>query len=86
MHRILAAALPGARVDVRDDTHKHLGHNAAVGHDGAHFKVRIVWGGFADMPRLARHRMVHGLVAEAWGDGRIHSLSLRLMVAGEAEE
>lgn len=81
---LLEAALPGALVTVRDDTHKHLAHNAMVDHFGGHYKIRIVWEGFAAMPRLARHRMVHGLFAAAREAGDIHALTLRLMTREEA--
>jgi BolA protein len=79
----LAAACPGASITLRDDTHKHLAHNAMVGHDGGHFWVQIVWEGFAGWPRLRRHRHVWQAVAEAWAAGQIHALSLRLETPAE---
>lgn len=81
---LLAAALPGASVSVRDDTHKHLEHNEQVGHGGSHFLVRVVWDGFAGQPRLVRHRRVFDLLRAAWDERRIHSLSMRLMTTEEA--
>jgi BolA protein len=81
---LVAAALPGALVDVRDDTHKHLTHNAMVDHFGGHYKIRVVWEGFAGMARIARHRMVQNILGEAWTAGHVHSLSLRLMTREEA--
>lgn len=81
---LLAAALPDAVIEHRDDTHKHLEHNEMVDHHGAHFFVRIVWSGFAGMNRLARHRMVHDKLAAQWSERQIHSLSLRLMTPEEA--
>lgn len=85
LHHLLAAALPGADIRVRDDTHKHLNHNADVGHHGGHFMVRIVWQGFAGMPRLARHKKIMAVVDEPWRGRRIHSISLRLLAPDEAE-
>lgn len=84
MHGLLAGVLPGARIEMRDDTHKHLHHNEMVDHHGAHFFVTIIWDGFSGMPRLARHKLVHARLAEAWNSRQIHSLSLRLMTADEA--
>lgn len=84
MQSLLAAALPGAGISLRDDTHKHLHHNEMVDHHGAHFFVTIVWPGFAGMPRLARHKLVHERLAAQWTSRQIHSLSLRLMTAEEA--
>lgn len=84
MQNLLAPALPGARFDMRDDTHKHLEHNVEVDHHGAHFFVKIVWDGFDGMARLARHRLISKLLAQQWNTKQIHSLSLRLMTEEEA--
>lgn len=82
--KILAELLPGAEIDIRDDTHKHLDHNAEIDHHGGHWHVRIIWPGFNGMPRLQRHRMVHTALGALWKDRTIHSLSLRLMAPAEA--
>ena len=84
LHALLAQHLPGANVEMRDDTHKHLDHNDEVDNHGAHFFVKIVWAGFAGMPRLARHKHVMQVVEAAWVAQAIHSLSLRLMTPDEA--
>jgi BolA protein len=81
---LLANALPGAVIEHRDDTHKHLDHNEMVDHHGAHFFVRVVWDGFNGMARIERHRYVHDKLAEQWNERQIHSLSLRLMTPDEA--
>lgn len=81
---LIAAALPGALIDVRDDTHKHLLHNAMVDHFGGHYKIRIVWEGFSTMPRIERHRMVQRILGEAWDAGHVHSIALRLVTREEA--
>lgn len=81
---LIVQALPGALVEVRDDTHKHLEHNEMVNHHGGHYKIRVMWQGFAAMPRLARHRMVLAILAAAWDAGHVHSASLRLMTREEA--
>ncbi len=82
---LLSEALPGATIEHRDDTHKHLEHNEMDDHHGAHFFVRITWGGFDGMNRLERHRMVHDTLAAQWSERQIHSLSLRLLTPKEAE-
>lgn len=81
---MLAPELPGARFDMRDDTHKHLEHNVEVDHHGAHFFVKIIWNGFAGLPRLKRHRLIFRLLQQQWNAKQIHSLSLRLMTEEEA--
>jgi len=84
LHDLLAQHLPGATLDMRDDTHKHLEHNVEVDHHGAHFFVKIIWPGFASMPRLARHKHIMQLLSAAWEARQLHSLSLRLMTPEEA--
>lgn len=86
LQALLAAALPGAQVELRDDTHKHLEHNEMVDHHGSHFFVRIIWKGFDRMGRLARHRRVHDALQQEWNERQIHSLSLRLMTPEEAAD
>lgn len=81
---ILAAALPGAAIDVRDDTSRHEDHNREVGHFGAHFFIRVVWDGFDGMSRLERHRKIREALAAPWEEKSIHSLNLRLMSTREA--
>ncbi|NBV54411.1 MAG: BolA family transcriptional regulator [Proteobacteria bacterium] len=78
LEQIVTTALPGAVVTVRDDTHKHLEHNHDVNHHGGHYLITVTWSGFANMARMARHRKVMALFQEAWQQGQIHSLSLRL--------
>lgn len=54
----LDAALAPLELDVRDDSHRHAGHEGA--RDGrGHFHVRIVSAAFAGMAPLARHRAVY---------------------------
>lgn len=54
----LNAALAPLELDVRDDSHRHAGHEGA--RDGrGHFHVRIVSAAFAGMAPLARHRAVY---------------------------
>jgi BolA protein len=82
---LLASALPGADITVRDDTHKHLGHNAMVGHHGGHYHIRIVWQGFTGQARLARHRQVMALLHAAWHQREVHAVTLRLVTPNETE-
>lgn len=84
LREMLLGAFPHATITVRDDTHLHAGHNAAVGHGGGHFKVHIVWDGFAALTRPQRHRLVHAALAEPWRHGRIHALTLKLEPAPSA--
>jgi BolA family transcriptional regulator, general stress-responsive regulator len=84
LHSLLAAAMPGAEIKVRNDTHLHADHNAAVNHGGGHYKVRLVWNGFAGLSRLKRQQLVHHALAQAWQTGGIHALSLQCLTPPEA--
>ena len=84
LQQLLAAALPGSTVSVRDDTHLHADHNRDVNHHGGHYKVKIIWAGFAALTRVARHRTVQQAVSAAWAAGRIHALTLQLLTPSEA--
>jgi BolA protein len=84
LRALLLAAFGGSVVEVRDDTHLHADHNKDVNHNGGHYKVRIVWAGFAGLTRIAAHRQVQKVVAQAWGAGRIHALTLQLLTPEQA--
>jgi BolA protein len=84
LHALLAAAFTGAQISVRDDTHLHEGHNQDVNHHGGHYKVKVIWAGFAGMPLVARQRAAQQAVREAWGRGQIHALTLQLLAPEEA--
>lgn len=81
---IILRGLPGAEVEVRDDTSKHEAHNREVGHFGGHYFIRVVWDGFEGMARLERHRKIREVLAGPWEEKSIHSLNLRLMSPAEA--
>ena len=71
----LETALPGARVAVTDTS----------GGCGAAFEVSLVWAGFADKPRLARHRAVTAALQPLMSS--IHALSItKTKTPAEEEE
>jgi BolA protein len=51
------APLAPVRVDLTDDSAKHIGHAGAAG-GGGHFSLLIVSEHFSGQSRLARHRAV----------------------------
>ena len=68
-----ARAFPEAlEIHVDDDSARHAGHPGAAGGAGL-FRVRIVSPRFADMPTLARHRLVYHPGA-VWIPHRDHAL------------
>jgi BolA protein len=71
---MLERAFASARVTVRDDSARHVGHAGA--RDGAgHFHVRIESQEFTGRSRLERHRLVYEALA-AMLPHEIHALNI----------
>lgn len=64
--QMIEAALPGAEVDVIDETG-----------NGDHLLATVTAPQFAGLSRLDQHRMVKAAVKERFDDGAIHALSLK---------
>lgn len=82
--RIRAAlqALAPVTLAVRDDSHRHAGHEGA--RDGrGHFFVDIVSPAFAGLAPLARHRRVYAAVGTMM-ETDIHALQVRARTPEEA--
>lgn len=78
----LLAALPGATIELLDESHLHAGHAGARGGAG-HFRVRVVSTAFAGLPTVARHRLVYDSVRD-WMPDRIHALAIEARTPDEA--
>lgn len=78
----LAQALPGAAIQLIDDSHHHAGHAGA--RDGrGHFRVHIVAGAFAGLRPLQRHQLVYRALDELMRSD-IHALSITALTPEEA--
>lgn len=84
VERIRAAldtAFAGARLDLVDESHKHVGHAGA--RDGrGHFALRIVTESFAGQAPLVRHRRVYAALGELMQTD-IHALSIEALTPDE---
>lgn len=78
----LEAALPGARIELEDESHLHAGHAGAKGGAG-HFRARLVSPRFAGLGTVARHRLVYDALRD-WMPHRIHALSIDARTPDEA--
>lgn len=65
---MIRAALPGAEVEVLDETGT-----------GDHLRARVKAPQFEGLSRLDRHRLVKGAVRERFEDGTIHALSITIL-------
>lgn len=66
---MIEAALPGASVEVLDETGT-----------GDHLRAVVVAAQFAGRSRIDQHRMVKAAVQERMEDGTVHALSVRTSV------
>ncbi len=81
----LTEALHPTRLDIVDDSHRHAGHAGARREGESHFTVTIVSAAFAGQSRVARQRVVYGLLA-AELNSDVHALSLATLTPEEAEK
>ena len=78
----LTAALSPTRLDLDDQSARHIGH---AGHDGrgeSHFALIIESAAFAGLGRVARQRMVYAALGDLMAD-RVHALTIRALAPGE---
>jgi stress-induced morphogen len=68
---MIAAALPGAQVEVVDETGA-----------GDHLRATVAAPQFEGLSRIDQHRLVKAAVKERFDDGQIHALSIKTRVAG----
>ena len=78
----LTEAFAPDRLEIEDESHKHVGHAGASTGLG-HFKVEIVSKAFAGKNLLERHRMVYAALGEAMQTD-IHAVSVKAKTPDEA--
>lgn len=66
LESMIAAALPGAEVEVSDETG-----------NGDHLRAVVRASQFEGLSRLDQHRLVRAAVKPRFDDGAIHALSIR---------
>jgi len=71
-----------SRLEIRDESHRHAGHEGARPEGETHFSVTIVAAAFIGLSRIARQRLVYQTLAEELAT-RIHALSLITLVPDE---
>jgi stress-induced morphogen len=71
LKRMIETALPGAAVEVIDETGA-----------GDHLRATVAAPQFEGLSRIDQHRLVKAAVKERFDDGTIHALSVKTEVAG----
>lgn len=80
--RTLEAELRPAHLVVDDESHLHAGHGGWREGGETHFRLDIVSDAFAGKSRVARHRLVNAILAEAFDRG-LHALAIKARAPGE---
>lgn len=83
IERKLTAALAPTRLDVVDDSGRHVGHAGHKPGGETHFRIEVVSAAFAGKSRVERHRMVNALLADELA-GPVHALQLATLTPEEA--
>ena len=78
----LGEGLKPSRLTITDESHRHAGHAGARPEGESHFRVEVVAAAFAGLTRVARQRLVYGLLAEELKTD-IHALALTTLTPEE---
>ena len=81
MRALLEAAFAPDKLEIGDDSHRHVGHAGA--RDGrGHFTVEITSAAFEGMVPLARHRAIYAALGGMM-QSDIHALAIRAHAPGD---
>lgn len=78
----LVAYLAPTRLELDDQSDRHIGH---AGHDGrgeSHFALVIESPAFTGLTRVARQRAIYAALGDLM-DNRVHALTIRAVAPGE---
>lgn len=80
--RAALAELSPSVLELEDESHRHEGHGGYRAGQLTHLRVRIVAEAFRGQNRLARHRLVNGLLGDEIARG-LHALAIEAKAPGE---
>ena len=78
----LTERLTPVRLEIADESHRHLGHEGARPGGETHFSVTIVSPAFVGQTRVSRQRLVYQVLAEELAT-RVHAFSLTTLTPSE---
>ena len=76
----LEAGLAPTHLEVRNDSHKHAGHQGSPNTGASHFHVTIHSAKFTGLSPVNQQRLVYRILAEELKGG-VHALSMELAVS-----
>ena len=80
--RAALAELSPTLLELEDESHRHEGHGGYRAGQLTHVRARIVAEAFRGQNRIARHRIVNGLLADEIARG-LHALAIEAKAPGE---
>jgi BolA protein len=78
----LTEAFTPARLEIVDESDRHIGHAGHRPGGETHFRVHIVAEAFRGKTRLERHRLINETLAEQLRGG-VHALTIHAAAPGE---
>lgn len=82
MRRKLTDGLSPTRLDIEDQSDRHIGHGGAHPEGETHFHITVVSEAFAGKSRVERQRQVYALLKDEM-DERVHALALTTLAPQE---
>lgn len=74
--------LSPSKIDIEDQSHKHIGHSGWKEGQATHFDVLIVSNKFVNQSRIQRHRCIYKILEEEMNSG-IHALAISAFTEDE---
>jgi len=82
IRRKLTEGFGPTRLEIEDESHRHIGHEGARPGGETHFSVTIVSSAFSGQNRVARQRLVYQALAGELAT-HVHALSLTTLTPEE---
>lgn len=79
---ILTEKLQPTRLELRDNSEKHVGHAGARPEGETHYELLIESTQFIGKSKVQRHRMIYELLAGEFNTG-LHALAIQAFATGE---
>jgi len=79
------AVLSPVKLELVNETHKHMGHAGWDNSDNTHFNLLIVSDVFINQSKVKRHKMIYLLLAKELKE-QIHALSIRAFTKDEWDQ
>jgi BolA family transcriptional regulator, general stress-responsive regulator len=77
--------LSPSRLEVKDESHLHVGHAGAREGGESHFRLLVVSAQFEGLSRVARQRLINDILREELA-GPVHALAMKTATPEEFQE